>query len=288
LFTAAISPDTLKDEKTSISNAIEQNPDIWKAIIEQIAGDIDVPHRAFMIYPGDERRKLLGCLIAPISDWVLDLILTTLNSRDAEAAYQLYLRLDGSPWAASFRGQIWERHVHRYFRNNSDLSFTIKSLEDNDSSTMRLEPFKDMLTFNFGPAKTLVGHLHKCIAANKAGYFQSKSRNFASFDAIIYQPNSPLLGAQMTVSHDHGIKVRGPESLQKLLSRSDDAFNSLRPLVNKPWTILFIVPDPMQNTFKLQKFKPNADTIWNQKTKQYVLGLDKHDVFHKSVSREIV
>ena len=44
---------------------------------------------------------------------------------------------------------------------------------------MEWKPFKDMLTFNFGPAKTLVGHLHKCIAANKAGYFQSFWNNLS-------------------------------------------------------------------------------------------------------------
>jgi hypothetical protein len=60
-------------------------------------------------------------------------------------------------------------------------------------------PFKkDMLKFNFGPGNRLVGHLQKCIAAKKAGYFQPKSDTFESFDTIIYQLKKSLVGVQIT------------------------------------------------------------------------------------------
>jgi hypothetical protein len=169
--------------------------------------------------------------------------------------------------------------VHRYFFSGHDLSFTIQCLEDDDDSTMEWKPFRDMLTFNFGPAKRLAGHLHQCIEANKAGYFRPKSDHFASFDAIIYQPEKPLVNAQITENHDHDISTRGPKLLQKLLRATDSMLQPLRPLAKKPWIILFIVPTPMHTTFTKQNFKPDAP-IWRAKMKQYVLGLDKYDVFH--------
>jgi hypothetical protein len=66
LFEAVQSAETLKDARSSIITAIRHDPNIG-ASIENAAGDLPTPHRAFMIYPGDERRKLLGCLIKPVS-----------------------------------------------------------------------------------------------------------------------------------------------------------------------------------------------------------------------------
>jgi hypothetical protein len=82
---------------------------------------------------------------------------------------------------------------------------------------MEWKPFKDILTFNFGPVKRLAGHLHQCIDANKPGYFRPKSDHFASFDAIIYQPKKPLVNLQITENAKHGISTSGAKLLQKLL-----------------------------------------------------------------------
>jgi len=113
---------------------------IVRKAIEDVVGDLAVPHRAFMIYSGDEGRRLLNCLIKPVSEWALGIVISTLDSRGAEAAYKLYMEIAGSPRAASFRGQLWERKVHRYFLSGRDLSFTIQCLEDDDDSTMEWKP----------------------------------------------------------------------------------------------------------------------------------------------------
>jgi hypothetical protein len=107
-----MSPDALRSAESRVLLAIRNCKDFSKAI-EDVAGDLSVPHPAFMIYPGDERRKLLDCQIEPVSEWALGIIISTLDSRGAEAAYELYQRIEGSPVAASFRGQLWERKVHR-------------------------------------------------------------------------------------------------------------------------------------------------------------------------------
>ena len=287
VFLAAGSPSDLARAEQKIRFAIRYCPDIGRAI-EEVAGDLPVPHCAFIIYPGDETRSLIMCLVKPVTDWALDVV-RTLESQGAEAAYELYQRIEGYPPASAFRGQLWEHKVQRYLCSGNLPSFTIQCLEDRDSSTMEWNPFKNMSTFNFGPSKRIAGHLHECIAANKAGYFQPESKNFESFGSIVYEPNKPLVYIQVTENHDHPIKTGGPTLLQELLNPSDAALKSLRPLVSQPWIILFVVPIPMQTTFKKQNFvqtslkKQKSDSnvaTWKKKTKQYVLGLEKYDVFH--------
>lgn len=276
MFFAVESFTALERAKARVNLAIDRSEDIGKAI-KNVVGDVVVPHRAFMIYPCNEGRRLLDCLIKPVSKWALGNVFRTLDSRGVEAAYKLYMDIEGSPQAASFKGQLWENKVHRYFLSDRDLSFTIRCLED--ESTMEWKLFKGRLTFDFGPARRLPGHLHQCIEANKAGYFRPKSANFASFDAIIYQPEKPLVNIQITENHTHDISTCGPKLLQKLLHPTDIKLKPLCPVVKTPWTILFIVPKPMDATFTKQKFKPDADaSAWRAKTKQYVLGLDRKDV----------
>jgi hypothetical protein len=254
------------------------SPDIGKAI-ENVVGDLAIPHRAFVISPRDDGRELLNCLVEPISTWALRVVMSTLDSRGAEAAYEFYLRIEGSPPAANLKGRVWEEKVHQYFRSDNTLSFTIRSLEDDGPSTIKWEPFKNMLMYNFGPKRRLLDHLRDCIRANRAGYFQPTSKNFASFDAIIYQPGKALVNAQTTENYDHGINPKGAKKVQSLLSPFDKELKGLRPVKKNPWLILFVVPTPMQNSFKKQKFR-TEDAIWKKKTRQYVLGLDKYAVFH--------
>ena len=144
---------------------------------------------------------------------------------------------------------------------------------------MQWAPFRKMSTFNFGPSNRIVGYLHKCIAAKKAGYFRPKSKTFASFDSIVYEPGKPLTNIQVTQNREHPINPCGPTLLQALLRPSETGLKPLCPLVSKPWILLFVVPEPMQTTYKKQNFKPDA-AVWRGKMKQYVLGLNEYDVFH--------
>jgi hypothetical protein len=76
----------MKDARSNIIYVICNALNIGKAI-EEVAGDLPIPHCAFMIYPGDERRKLLNCLIKPVLEWALDKAINMLNSHSADAAY---------------------------------------------------------------------------------------------------------------------------------------------------------------------------------------------------------
>jgi hypothetical protein len=192
VFAAVTSTVALQDEMKEVTNAIFEYKDLEKAL-QDVAGNRPIPHCAFMIYPGDKRRKLLDCLVKPISEWATNKVFSTLESRGAEAAYEFYQRMEASPSASAFRGLLWEHKVQRYFTTANLSSFTIRSMENN--STMEWAPFKNITTFTFAPANRIVGCLHECISAKKAGYFRPKSKNFASFDSIVYEPEKPLTTA---------------------------------------------------------------------------------------------
>jgi hypothetical protein len=98
------------DAENTVIAAIHGCKDIKEAV-DVVAGDIPAPHPAFMIYPANERRKLIGCLIKPVSDWALDIVLSTLDSRGVEAAWEFYTRTEGSPAAASLRRRLWKNKV---------------------------------------------------------------------------------------------------------------------------------------------------------------------------------
>ena len=128
--------------------------------------------------------------------------------------------------SSAFWGQIWEHKVYQDFCSDNS-SFTIRCLEDGDSSAMEWKPFKNMSTFNFKLA-----HLHECIAANKAAHSRQKSRNFASF--IICEPNKPLLNTQIAESRPHILSTSDPKLLQELLSPSDAALKPLCSSLQSP------------------------------------------------------
>jgi hypothetical protein len=261
--------------RAEISEAIESCKDIKEAIYA-VAGDLAVPHRAFVIYPGDEYRSLVGCLVKPISEYAMDTIIMTLDERSADAAFNLYQSIQGSSLAAAFRGKIWERKVHGYFRRTA-TSFTIRSL---DGTSTRLWDFsKDMKHFDFGPPQMLAGEIARCVAAGESVYLQPISDNFASLDSIIYQPTDDLVGIQITDTLIHPIKATGLSALQLLLKPKHALLAPLRPTVGKPWILLFVVPTPMGNSFTRQNIEGVAAANWSRKTVQYVLGLDRREVF---------
>ena len=276
---AVKSPSTLGKAKQVIRDAIKSCRDIASAM-DDFIGDLKVPHCAFLLCPGDEQRTQLNCLVKPVSDWAMDCIDATLDERSEDAAYKLYVRLEGSPSAASFRGTLWERRVHRYFRSlPTPWSFTIRALSD--SSTLEWGPFEDMNFFNFVPGQMLAGHLAQCVAAGNPGYLRPVSSNFTSFDCIVYRPTDALAGLLVTTTHKHLVKAKGLEGVQALLSPRNPLLSSLRPTVGKPWIILFVVPSPMNSSYITQQID-GGSPIWLRKTAQYVLGLDVQKVLHRS------
>jgi hypothetical protein len=78
------SSEELERAKSTIATAIHHCDDIGQAI-KVSAGDLTIPHRAFMIYPLNKERRLLNCLIEPLSEWAFGIVIKTLDARDTEA-----------------------------------------------------------------------------------------------------------------------------------------------------------------------------------------------------------
>jgi hypothetical protein len=134
--------------------------------------------------------------------------------------------------------------------------------------------------FVFGPSQGLSGKIADCVDARKSAYLQPISDNFASLDSIIYQPNNPLIGIQITNVSTHPINTKGLKALQSLLSPKNESLSPLRPTFEKPWIILFVVPKQMEKSFTRQSITGHASATWS-KIVQYVLGLDEREVFRR-------
>lgn len=72
------SADELKDAMDIVTTAISHSRDIEKDL-QDVAGYLSIPHCAFMLHPGDERRTLLGSLVKPVSDWAKHYVFKTLE-----------------------------------------------------------------------------------------------------------------------------------------------------------------------------------------------------------------
>ena len=272
---AVESPAERAGVREKISKGIESCKDIKEAM-KAVVGDLPVvvPHPAFVVYPCDEYKALVGCLVKPISEYAMDRIITTLDERSENGAFNLYKSIRGSSLAVAFRGQIWEHKVHEYFRRNV-ASFTIRSLDD--ASTRPWGLSEDVKHFDFGPCQMTTGELARRVEAGESVYLRPISDAFASLDSVIYQPTGPLVGIQVTDTLVHPIKATGLRVLQRLLNPTDASLAPLRPSVAKPWLLLFVVPTPMESSFTKQSIKGAA--IWSRQTVQYVLGLDPREVF---------
>lgn len=280
---AAESRKTRKVVQSQIWDAIAANPDIRRAI-DGVVGNEVVPHRAFVVHPSDKARSLFSSYVEAISTSATKAIIRELNKQSADSAFNLYQSLRGSSKAASFRGNLWELKAHEYLPHRGGSSFTIRSLEDAPNTKLHLPA--EILYSVFGPPQEMSGTIANCVETGKAVYLQPISDNFASLDSILYQPNNPLIGIQVTIAETHSIQTKGLKYLQSYLSRENRLLSPLRPTSEKPWTILFVVPQPMAAAFTKQEIKGEASDVWSKKTVQYVLGLDEHEVFRAQFDDE--
>ncbi|KAF8340993.1 hypothetical protein F5887DRAFT_1224859 [Amanita rubescens] len=270
---AAESREARKRVQVEISDAIQKSKDIEDAI-NGVVGDEVVPHPAFVVYPSNEARLLIGCHVKAISKGAMNTIIKILDRRNADAAFDLYQSTRGSSLAVPFRGNMWERKAHGYL---GACLFTIRSLDDMPDARLGLP--EDIKYFAFGPPQELSGKIADCVNAKESVYLQPISDNFASLNSIIYQPNNPLIGIQITNASTHPIETKGLKALQSLLSPKNESLSPLRPTSEKPWIILFVVPKRMEKSFTRQSITGHDSAAWSKKTVQYVLGLDERQVF---------
>jgi len=88
-FGAATSPENLGLAENKVFRAIRGCQDIGVAVAD-VTQDHGLEY-AFTIYPSDESRRLVLCLVKPVSEWALGIIISTLE-------LQVGYEVRGTPW----------------------------------------------------------------------------------------------------------------------------------------------------------------------------------------------
>ena len=285
---AAQSDQSLHNAESEIKAAILGIKDVAEAL-DRVHGKDDtiIPHRVFEIYPASDSRYWEVCKIRTVSQWAFDQLATEMESRDEHAITRLYKQIQGTTDAAAFRGRLWERQVHKFFRSiRTPRQFQIRSLIDR-SRSLTIEFSPNTLHETFARTQYLAGLLTSAIEKGSSSYLKPNPKNFATFDAFLYQHGfdssygefQPLLGVQITDGTDHSIALTGLKTAQTACKRNIPHLNGLRPSASKKWIVLFVVPAFLGASFKLQRIEPPSGA-WESKTVQYILELPEHEVFN--------
>lgn len=286
---AAQSADDLSAAQSDIRTAISAIKDV-AAVLERVHGNDDrlIPHRLFEIYPASDSKAWECCNVRTVSQWAFDQLVVEMETRDEHAAHKLYKQIQGTVDAAEFRGRLWERQVHKFFRSiSARKQFHIHSLPDRDDSLI-IEFSSAVSHQTFGPIQMFTGLLNSSVKDHKSSYLKPLNKNFATFDSFLYQPGlndsqgvQPLLGIQITDAGIYDIGLRGLQTLQTACKPQIPDLNTLRPSAERKWIILFIVPAPMGASFQSQNIKPPSEH-WKSKTVQYILELPVEEVWNLS------
>ena len=283
-FQAARSDALREEAAAAILKGISEIEDIG-TIMEGVRGYRLLPHHVFEIYPRHDTRNFSLCQFRLVSEWALDQLLAEQDEREENGAYKFYQSIQSTTEAAGLRGQIWERRVHKYFRRIEPTTFQITSLDDRSTTfdiKMSGEMFKD-----FGSIQQFQGHLATCVRAGQSGYLKPLSRSFATLVSLFYahdfaeQGYQPLMGCQMTEAYTHSLSITGYETVQKSLKPSVPELASLRPSTSMKWITIFVVPEPMGQTFTKQSYKGTeckgqaSRKTWDSRIAQFVLELNK-------------
>ncbi|CAG8532928.1 10980_t:CDS:2 [Cetraspora pellucida] len=135
------------------------------------------------------------------------------------------------PMATGFRGNLFEDYSHLELQKGG--KFRVRCLNDNSEAKVR--HIKEMECKWF----STLGDAHKEF------YNRPILKTFASIDSFSLDNNTLNL-YQMTVSGEHGMKIKGLEDLCHLLTWRED--------VNY-FNLYFVVPQDIFETFPLQKYK---------------------------------
>ncbi|CAG8443324.1 14649_t:CDS:2 [Cetraspora pellucida] len=171
------------------------------------------------------------------------------------------------PMIARFRGNLFEYYAHLELQRGG--KFRMRCL--NDNSEVNEINIKEMKCNWFTTLNE----------ACKEYYNRPKSKTFASVDSFSLD-NKTLDLYQITVSENHGVKIKGLNDLNRLLEWIKDVDN-----IN----LYFVVPPNIFETFPLQKYKSakgeDSKKIpkWiSEKLTQYALEIDL-DISNKSAKK---
>jgi hypothetical protein len=189
---------------------------------------------------------------------------------------KLYRSVSLEPWAASFRGYLFERGVLAYFNQiTADRGLQIRGLTDSNEVIWTYRGHIPLFTFY--QDQTAANEIDKAVATGTSLHLVPSISNFPAVDSIVLDPDG-LTCIQITINHDHPIDVSGLRRVQKWLDPSTPA-KVFSPEETRPWRFIYIVPLNMAHKFEQQELKGKGKGAWAGKVDQYVLGLEEETIF---------
>src|SRR6266403_1293781 len=188
-------------------------------------------------------------------------------AKAAEPMRPLYSNLSGQPWAASYRGCLFERQVLKHLDGiNTDTNLLIRRLTDSDQVTWTYRGPIQRFTFQ---ESTVIDKIKNTVKTNEPLHLVPLALNFPAVGSIVYHPNEVLTCVQITIRSEHPIAVSGLRRIQGWL-KGGTWSAGLRPK-RRPWRFVFIVPPEMASTFTLQELKGDTKLgAWAGKVEQYL------------------
>ncbi|CAG8799827.1 32188_t:CDS:2, partial [Racocetra persica] len=191
------------------------------------------------------------------SQRVFDKIIREYEIRTKKNVRDLIMNSHGLSHIAGFRGNLFEDFAHQKLQNGGMFRIRClnnKNLEVTEKHIEKLE-CNWFITLN---------------EARKEYYNRPKSKTFASIDSFSLDSKTLDL-YQITVSKNHGMKIKGLNDLNCLLEWRKDVNN---------FNLYFVVPSDIFKTSPQQKYKTTKDEDckkipgWINKITQYALEID--------------
>jgi hypothetical protein len=214
----------------------------------------------------------------------LEQLLDYYEQYDANAAADFYDVTMAVPRAGPLRGEMFQLRVLKYFDNiNHPKAFKIRNLATSESLDWTYPGPAPRKTFQSQFLPTI---FKEFVEKKEARHMVPLIPNFAAVDSILYDPASVLTGFQITITQQHPVAVSGFQLIQKSLKRNNTELIDLRPKPARRWRLIFVVPESIAADFPGQKFEgDSAAGNWAQKVDQYVLGLEKNEVWRKYLAK---
>ena len=152
----------------------------------------NLSHTIFQLSPTSDSRELATCRYDAVSRWVVDCLLKPYESREADEAAKLYRNLSAVPWAAAFRGCLFERQVMAFFdRMEAGSKLSIRGLANSNQMTWTYREHTAFVPFH--QDETATNAINSAIQAREPLHLVPSTPNFASVNNRLQPERSPHL-----------------------------------------------------------------------------------------------
>ncbi|TDL27110.1 hypothetical protein BD410DRAFT_783297 [Rickenella mellea] len=278
---ASRSNTTLNATKESVRTTVRQMPAMMslRSLLDNTTSGsvVGISHTVFELKALDAQRLFASARQKARSAWVMDLVLTQYEEDQKDAARLFYEHIKQSTSAATMKGIIWEREVHKYFQKlRKKRDFKLISLEGYEAFSLKHPGNVTTVKYNI---KTLSKQLQE--NRQKARYFQPIQLNSPAVDSLFYTKDI-LYCLQITAAVSHPIAVSGLVDIQECL-KLNSPLAALRPSPADPWPFVFVVPKGGSFSHTPQTLEGGAPG-WADKIHQFVLELSEDDVWHTRIA----